>query len=430
MFGKRNLKKNKADSINNKELEEQIVEAESQMLDVAKSDNREDSYIPKIRTEILPNNAISDGSNLVEIRDSKLIARIDNLIPGFFHVGNSLTNVSNAIRSSGGKIYKAIIPSGATLSKSTNMEGAVRGIYQSANGKIAGHANLVEVTQKGAPVLANSLAAAMGVASMVVGQYYMTQINDKLEEIGKDVSKISDFQNEEFESKVSSLLALVKSEADFQIENLENNDTRQIHRNIVENYQATCAQLLNQSCLHIENFISKNKNIKFEDYEKKLPDIQKWFMYQNALFEILNKISELRYALSLGEMSREQCTATLSLYKDKVSESQTRLRRWHEELCSQFKININTKQKKKKGVSYLPGIIKDDWKYKSIKESMANLIIYQMTARIPSYDNTNLFSEDVQIVAKDNKLYYVSPVRAKDENDDYQSMFEKYMIDD
>ena len=99
-------------------------------------------------------------------------------------------------------------------------------------------------------------------------------------------------------------------------------------------------------------------------------------------------------------------------------------------MCSQFKVNINTKQKKKKGVSYLPGIIKDDWKYKSIKESMANLIIYQMTARIPSYDNTNLFSEDVQIVAKDNKLYYVSPVRAKDENDDYQSMFEKYMIDD
>ena len=429
MFGKRNLKKNKADSINTKEFEEQIIEAESQMLDVSKSDNSEDSYIPKIRTEILPNNAISDESNLVEVRDSKLIARIDNLIPGFFHVGNSLTNVSNAIRSSGGKIYKAIIPSGATLSKSTNMEGAVRGIYQSANGKIAGHANLVEVSQKGSPVLANTTAAAMGIASMVVGQYYMTQINDKLEEIGKDVSKISVFQDEVFESKVSSLLDLVKSEAVFQIENLENNDTRQIHRNLVEKYQATCTQLLNQACLHIENFISKNNNIKFEDYEKELPDIQKWFMYQNALFEILNKISELRYALSLGEMSREQCTAILSLYKNKVSETQTRLKKWHKELCSQFKINISTKQKKKKGVSYLPGIIKDDWKYKSIKESTANMIIDQMTVRIPSYDNTNLFSEDVQIVAKDNKLYYVSPVRAKGEND-YQSMFEKYMVDD
>ncbi len=41
-------------------------------------------------------------------------------------------------------------------------------------------ANLVAVeAQKRTAAVANTVAAAMGVASMVVGQYYMTQINER-----------------------------------------------------------------------------------------------------------------------------------------------------------------------------------------------------------------------------------------------------------
>ncbi len=66
----------------------------------------------------------------------------------------------------------------------------------------------------------------MGVASMVIGQYYMTQINAELGEISDGISKISDFQDNEFRIRVFSLVAHVKKIADFQVEILENDELR------------------------------------------------------------------------------------------------------------------------------------------------------------------------------------------------------------
>ena len=90
------------------------------------------------------------------------------------------------------------------------MEGAVRGIYHGADG-IRGHANLVAVeAQKGTAVVANTAVAAMGVASMIVGQYYMTQINAELGVISDGILQIQNFQDNEYRSRVFSLVAHVK----------------------------------------------------------------------------------------------------------------------------------------------------------------------------------------------------------------------------
>lgn len=72
--------------------------------------------------------------------------------------------------------------------------------------------------------MANTASAAMGVAAMVVGQYYMEQINNQLGEINDGISKISDFQDNEYRSRVFSLITHVKEIAKFQVEILENND--------------------------------------------------------------------------------------------------------------------------------------------------------------------------------------------------------------
>ena len=61
---------------------------------------------------------------------------------------------------------------------------------------------------------------------MVVGQYYMTQINAELGLISESISKVSDFQDNEYRSRVFSLIAHVKTIADFQVEILENNELR------------------------------------------------------------------------------------------------------------------------------------------------------------------------------------------------------------
>lgn len=130
-----------------------------------------------IQVEMLPAEAISEEGSLVEITDSKVLARVNNLIPNLVQAGNAVNNAVQAVEAQGEVLYRAIIPAGAKLTNSRGMEGAVRGFYRGADG-IQGHANLVAVeAQKGSAVVANTAAAAMGVASMVVGQYYMTQIN-------------------------------------------------------------------------------------------------------------------------------------------------------------------------------------------------------------------------------------------------------------
>lgn len=180
-----------------------------------------------IEMEMLPAEVIKDENALVEITDSKVLAHVNNLVPGLAQAVNATNNAAQAVQvASGGVLYRAIIPAGAKLTDSKAMEGAVRGFYRGADG-IQGHANLVVVeAQKGTAVVANTAAAAMGVASMVVGQYYMTQINAELGAISDGISEIQNFQDNEYRSRVLSLVAHVKKIADFQTEILENNELR------------------------------------------------------------------------------------------------------------------------------------------------------------------------------------------------------------
>lgn len=158
--------------------------------------NQENELI--IQMDMLPAEAIDD-TKLVEIIDSKVLAHVNNLIPGLTQAGNAVNNAAKTAQVANGEVlYRAVIPTGAKLTNSKTMEGAVRGIYHGADG-IKGHANLVAVeAQKGTAVVSNTAAAAMGVASMVVGQYYMTQINEELGEISEGISQIQDFQDNEF----------------------------------------------------------------------------------------------------------------------------------------------------------------------------------------------------------------------------------------
>ena len=97
-----------------------------------------------IQVEMLPAEAISEEGSLVEITDSKVLARVNNLIPNLVQAGNAVNNAVQAVEAQGEVLYRAIIPAGAKLTNSREMEGAVRGFYRGADG-IQGHANLVVV---------------------------------------------------------------------------------------------------------------------------------------------------------------------------------------------------------------------------------------------------------------------------------------------
>ncbi|WP_207657517.1 hypothetical protein [Garciella nitratireducens] len=102
-----------------------------------------------IQMEMLPAEEIIDENKLVEITNSKVLAHVNNLVPGLAQVGNVAHNAAQAAQANGEVLYRAIILVGTKLTDSKAMENAVRGIYHGTDG-IKGHANLVAVeAQKG-----------------------------------------------------------------------------------------------------------------------------------------------------------------------------------------------------------------------------------------------------------------------------------------
>lgn len=368
-----------------------------------------------IQIETLPAETIGDESGLIEITDSKILARINNLVPGLAQVGNAVNNVSQVAQSQSEVLYKAIIPAGAKLTHSREIEGAVRGFYRGTDG-IQGHANLVAVeAQKGTAVVANTAAAAMGVASMVVGQYYMTQINAELRQISDGISKIADFQDNEYQSRVFSLVSHIKRISEFQVEILENNELRLSKIAQLDSLEEECTQLLGQANLTLEN-LTKKKDLDFAIYEKELQKAQSWYIYQNTLLEMLCKISDLRFTLHLGAVSREQCTALLPTYTRQVEETQSRLTQWHHSTTKRLDIDTTEIRRKREGwdkaIHFLPGLINDNWNFRSISESTADMIDSQASGHSKlHYDDSDFYLEDVQLISKDGKVYYLPPYK-------------------
>lgn len=93
-------------------------------------------------------------------------------------------------------------------------------------------------------VAANVASSAMNVGSMIVGQYYMTQINNELESISSNISQIIDFQNNEYKSKVFALVSKVKNLSTFQAEILENEELRKPEILNVNHLEQQCTELL------------------------------------------------------------------------------------------------------------------------------------------------------------------------------------------
>lgn len=366
-----------------------------------------------ILIEMLSAEAIDDDTKLVEITDSKVLAHVNNLVPGFVKVGNAVNNVAQAVQATnGGVLYRAVIPAGAKLTNSKALEGAVRGIYHGADG-IKGHANFMAAeAQKATAAVANTVATAMGVASMVVGQYYMTQINAELGEISDGISQIRDFQDNEYRSRVFSLVAHVKKIADFQTEILEKDELRLSKIAQLDSLEEECTQLLGQANLTLEGF-AKKTGLDYEAYKKALGNAQNWFMYQKSLLDVLYKISDLRYTLHLGAVSREQCVALLPTYTKQVSDTQERLTAWHDGTTQRLGIEIDKLRRKRAGfdsvIHRIPGIFNDDSKFRSIEKETATMISAQASGRevLPTSDTSELYAEDVQLISKNGKLYYL-----------------------
>lgn len=370
-----------------------------------------------------------EEQRIVKIEDTRLLAEIDRAIPVAAHaavnadvaakVGKAV-EAHNKAAESVGQLYRAIIPKGTELADSQAMEGTKRGIFHAERG-IKGHANLVPVEEQQIdPNLGQELAAAnvagsvMNVASLVVGQYYMAQINGRLESVEEGIGKISEFQNVEYRSAVYALVAAVKKSSTFRFEVMENDELRIRELSYLKERENECAKLLGHANIAIEQ-ISKKRGLDFDGYEAAVRTADSWMHYQHVLLQVMTEIAELTYTLNRGALSRENSYALLLPYASQAESSLEKLSAWHGDHMSKLEIDTKSSRRRRQGIDAalhaIPALFEDDFHYKEISSRTTKMIRRQRksTSTAETVDELDLYQEDVTLIMKNGAMYYLPP---------------------
>src|SRR5699024_6043306 len=135
------------------------------------------------------------------------------------------------------------------------------------------------------------------------------------------------------------LVTKVKKMSSFQTEILENEELRKSEISNLNRLEQQCIELLGQANLTIADY-SKKMDMGIKGYEEQLVGVQYWVVYQETLLEVLYLIANLKYALYLGTVSRDQCNSLLSTYGKQVKDVKIGLQNWHLEQMEKYGINL------------------------------------------------------------------------------------------
>lgn len=357
--------------------------------------------------EALPSVRDVDRNKLIEITDSTILSRIDSLIPA---MGTTGVSIGNAVKQSSETLYKVVLSGGGQLVDSRAVEGAKRAIAMGKDG-IVEHANLFEVKPDSVCKAMNVGASVFNVASMIVGQYYMQQVDTKIAAISTSVKDISETLEIEYKSKVASLIESVYNASKYQVANITNEELRDHEISNIQELRKDCQILLNQAEAKLEVLVSE-KHSDYGSYEKAIKEVEKWRQYQSILLQLLYQINTLDFALYLGRKIKEHCFGSFELHKEKEELLHEAIVLWHDEQCAVLKIDVEEARRKHTGLLGLLekpiGLINKDLVYKQLSRETVRLIKSQMADLAQTDVSTdNRFEEDVEIYIINGKKYYL-----------------------
>ena len=372
------------------------------------------ALMPKI--ESLPTDINLDEKPMHEILDQNVVAKLDTLVPQIVqNFNNPLKNkaiedLSNLVKE--GNIYQVIIPNGAKLYDSKELQGAFRGGYN-INNKLAGQANLIPINAEEITAISNTVAEVMNISSMVVGQYYMAQIDTKMAELQEGIDKIYDFQQTEFKARIIALIGKVGNISKFNIEIIENDELRKRSLDDLNRYRDDAVELLQQVNLTIENIVSKGHNNEFDKYKESIEEVDKLISFQQYLLSILEEIGRLIYLLNKGMISSEHCYSLYNIYIEQSTDARNLLNQWHNETIKLFEIDLDNKRYAKQGLEAfafgIPAMVFNDLRYNEVPEPIISQINNQLDNSLEIKNTTeNLLEKETKIISKDGKYYYLT----------------------
>lgn len=367
--------------------------------------------------------ATDDINDFPKITDTKILKRINALVPHVIDTSRNLTQAQQLINT--GKqiknfndnipknIVEVIIPPNAKLHKSKAMEGAYRGSYTN-NGQL-GQANLkpVEIQNlkeiKPSKIL-NYAADAMNIASIVVGQYYMSEIDNKLESLNENIEEIKDFLDKERLAKVQNLIANVSIVSKYKDEILSNKQAISQELSKLSDYEEKASDILTHINHEIDDISKKNIN-SFSEYKGVTFKLEPLFIQQNILVQTINQIASLKYILYKGSMSTDYCYEKFNQIFAYSCAIRDEIKLFHNKIIQQLNVDLENHRYLKNNILNnvarpIIEAIQDEWNYEDFDENLVNKINEQKSKEIDCLKLLNVFDQETKLIIHDGKVFY------------------------
>ncbi|HEM4051168.1 TPA: hypothetical protein U1W10_001170 [Streptococcus suis] len=379
-----------------------------------------------------------------EIKNPKVLAHVEKIVqPALKH------NLQKAVQPNIPKgLFKVDLPIG-DLHKIKGETDKYRAFVKGADGRINAHAILtpaqVEIA-KGARAAA-AVSGAMQVAAMVVGQYYMAEINGQLSSMKETLNDIKYFQEREFKGTVRALIVNISQLSKFSADYVGNTELSRQKLMECANFRAEVTKLLEQVNLAIEDIVTKGKGLSFEKYEKLIEKLSANLFYQQTLLRLIEELSKLDLVFSQGVTSEDSSYYVYEYYLNTCNSLGKKIADWHKDKIKFFQIDTKRNRRAQEGamkvvadvakeldknahvaagVGFLGGIVgaaagfgigkaagelNKAIRYIDVRKRTVKLISEQETVSYQSSKqlSTNNYGENVELLLEDGNIYYLLP---------------------
>lgn len=377
-----------------------------------------DSKVPaeKITLGYIQEVDLSDEFDMSQYRpmpnSGRLLSTISQTLPAASSVTSALA--SEIAEKAGSGAYQVIMQSGQSLMHSKNGENLYRGITQAAGHRgIAGSADLKPINSTASELAAKTgaVAGVMAVASMVVGQYYMTEINGKLESISESIDDIKNFQKTELLAQISTVVRESRQLSVYNDEIMESASERQLARHRASDFEEKSGELLDQinSLIRLELVPSS----KFSEYERHTRGLVPLLSSQQVLVATLRELSRLTVVLSRSEVSPERAGAT---YKELVASSEKvrdNVVEWHSKETDVWHVNLARESRAKTGIEKLViqplTLVNPELAYQHVPSEFVKQVHTQSSTRLPELPEMTGYQVPVNLLIQNNQVYYRVP---------------------
>ena len=401
--------------INKNQSKETITEEKSENSMVVKDE--QPSYFPAI--QIIENNdIIPSNKSLIKNEVVKsTLSKIDNVAPKASNIASS-SKKAVELAKNGKVLFSASVEDANKMINVGKNKVIGTQIDVIKNKKLGRNKNLftgqTQFTKEAG--LTKDLTkqqltnAGMNAASMVVGQYYMSEINDKLEDIKNSIDNISNFQDSEYLSKLLHTCSKINEITENQNDILSNEEARKNAYSDIKEIETKCAELLGQANIQIGKNINDSE-LNAKQYFEKVKTIDEWHKRQQLTQELLLKIGDLRFALANGSEKSNLSHKQFNNYLDTTNKVNNQLELWHNNYINKLGIDIDKHRKKGslfKVREKTIGLIKEDWNYNKVEDST----IKQISSQIEPKKYNKLISDkkdDVILIQKYKGNYYNVP---------------------